>query len=237
MSFLKNTSAVTLLASAALFAGLTTSTTASANGNNQNAPVTVYFTRHAEKKTSTLDLGDGLSQDVCGVSKCAEELNAEGLLRARLLADWFANRGITDQLTHAFSSNKKRTLQTIELIAADAGLDNDVDMTPDGVQQLPANGTELDPESTGASRDLTIEALLNMPGGSHVLVAGHSGTIYKIMDNIGLDTSDPVRFPRKSNGKVRDFGDIWKVVIHPAGSASLHWAVKLDAVRLQGAWR
>ena len=32
---------------------------------------------------------------------------------------------------------------------------------------------------------------------------------------LGLDTSSDRRFPRDEDGKVRDFGDIWKVVIYP----------------------
>jgi len=230
VSLFKSKTALSVFLGASLLSSVAVTSTASAQGNNPYAPVTLYFTRHAEKK-NTLDQ-----------SKCAQELNAEGLLRAELLADWFAERGITAQLTHAFSSHKKRTLQTIELIAEDAGLAellDDQDTNPgDGVLQLPLDGTELDPEKTGPSEEPTIAAIQSLPGGSVAVIAGHSGTIYDIMQGIGIDTAnDPIRFPVDEDGKVRDFGDIWKIVIYPYGGAQVHWAVKLDATRLTGVWR
>lgn len=212
---------------------------ASAQGNNPYAPVTVYFTRHAEKQTEQMELAEeGKYMDICGVSKCAEEINAEGRLRARLLASWFQERGITGQLTHAFSSHKQRTRQTIEPTVANTNLTGDVDlMSDDGIQQLPADGTELAPESTSSSVSLTVAALAGLPGGSTALVAGHSGTIYKIMDDFGIDTSSPTRFPRDAKGKVRDFGDIWKMVIQSNGQAQVHWKVNLQPTRLTGTWQ
>jgi len=239
MSLLKSKFAVSVFAGATLLAAAAVPMTASAQGNDSYAPVTLYFTRHAEKKNTLITLDDGHLGEWCGESKCAQELNAEGLLRAELLAEWFKERGITAQLTHAFSSHKKRTLQTISQIAKDAGLNGDVDeMSGDGVQQLPFDGTELSPEKTGPSEAPTVEAILGLPGGSVAVIAGHSGTIYDIMDDLGLDTiADPVRYPRDEDDKVRDFGDIWKVVIYPYGGAQLHWAVKLDATRLSGVWR
>lgn len=197
------------------------------SGHGNNTRVTIYFTRHAEKMTTLADAGDGHLIEVCGESKCAEELNAEGELRAELLADWFTRRGVTHQLTHAFASHKLRTRQTILPTVELAELPlTDEDANVDGIQELPAFQTELDPESTSPSVDLTISALQNLPDGSVALVAGHSGTLYAIMEGIGLeDACRPDNFPENCNQnrypvkdddpkiKVRDFGDIWKVVL------------------------
>ena len=207
------------------------------NGNK----VVIYFTRHAEKKTTLTDLGDGKFMEFCNAdrSRCGEELNSEGLKRAELLVEWFNKRKITAKLTHAFSSHKLRTLQTIEMIAADAGLSGDFDKNEnDGVQELPVyadNGkfaTELNPGSTTPSEQPTIDALLNLPVGSVALVAGHSGTLYDIMAGLGLTdvctgenvadpaniTCDQNRYPVSGSFKVRDFGDIWQIELKPNGA-------------------
>ena len=175
--------------------------------------VEIWITRHAEKQTLLQDLGSGLFQEVCNEIECAEELNPEGELRAELLADWFERRGITERVTHVFSSHKTRTRQTVEQIAADAGLVNDYDLIPDGVQQLPSNLMELDAKAS-ASEDITAETLLALAPGSVAVVGAHSGTIYDILDKMGADTSDPDVFPRRAdNGKVPTFGDLWRVTI------------------------
>ena len=210
--------------------------------------VEVYFTRHAEKMTQLAEQADGSFVEVCGEVNCAEVLNAEGELRAELLAEGFAETGLTDRLTHAFSSHKIRTRQTIERIAAEAGLTGDVDKNQgDGIQEFPvfnADGefaTELDPEGTSASEAPTIEALLSLPAGSVALVAGHSGTLYDIMAGLGLpdvcgadtlETCDQDRYPAKDDGKVRNFGDVWKITIEN-GSPTFVYRVNLQPLELQ----
>lgn len=223
-------------AAAALTALLFSFTTPTvAKGYFQPDIVKIYFTRHAEKQTQleVIENEPGKFMEICGEDKCAEELNAAGMLRAKLLADWFHRWGITDRLTHAFASHKLRTLQTIKMIAADAGLSGDEDKNPnDGVQEFPiyvdlesnelVYATELNPESTTESEAPTIDALLNLPAGSVALVAGHSGTLYDIMFGLGLkdactkDTVDECnqkRYPIDGSVKVKNFGDIWKVVL------------------------
>ena len=202
-------------------------------------PITVYLTRHAEKQTTTTSLGGtprtyelayqgdeafvtleaegadskgDVRDDVCGTSKCAEELNPLGLARAELLADWFGRHGVTQRLDKVVSSHKRRTFQTVDPTAVEAGLT---------VVQVPAGGTELEPESTTPSECPTIAEILASAPGDTVLVAGHSGTLYDIMGagnddcaGLGLDVSDAERFPRDAKGKVRDFGDVWKVLVY-----------------------
>lgn len=223
-------------------------TIASAGEGARNDAAVIYFTRHAEKKTTTEELGDALytygaddkvagnkgknRDDVCGLSKCAEELNALGLKRAELLADWFDDKGITDDLTHAYASHKLRTRQTIELIAMNAGLNNDNDANSDGVQELPAFRSELNPQSTKPSRQPTIDAINALQAGEVAVVAGHSGTLYVIMAALGINTDDTGDFPRDGEGKVRDFGDIWKVVIKN-GKAKFKWRKNLQPTKLR----
>jgi len=199
-----------------------------ANRSGGNA-IEIFFTRHAEKMTQQEETDDGKYMDVCGVDKCAEVLNTKGELRAELLADAFVEAGITPRLTHAFSSHKIRTRQTIEMITADAGLSGDTDKNAgDGIQELPvsnddgSDATELNPESTKGSKAPTIAALMNLSPGSVALVAGHSGTLYEIMAGLGLDdacakaavdTCDQMRYPINAKGKVKNFGDIWKITL------------------------
>ena len=229
--------------------------------------ITVYFTRHAEKETTTTVLGDATTtyelayvdgepvlsspgtnddgepndpgaskgdnlDEVCGESKCAEELSDLGRLRADLLVEYFDKKGVIDELDAVYSSHKYRTFQTVDPTAAAAGLD---------VVQLPEGGTELEPESTSPSECPTVEAILSAPAGSTLLVAGHSGTLYDIMGStvkncssggLGLDVSDDDAFPKDEDGKVRDFGDVWEVVIKN-GEARLKRRVNLQPVRLR----
>ena len=212
------------------------------------ALVEVYFTRHAEKMTQLAEQEDGSFVEVCGEENCAEVLNAEGELRAELLADTFAEAGITDRLTNAFSSHKIRTRQTIEQIAAEAGLDGDVDKNPDdGIQEYPvsnsdgSDATELNPEGTSASEAPTIDALLSLPAGSVALVAGHSGTLYDIMAGLGLDdvcgadtldTCNQDRYPAKDDGKVANYGDLWKITIDD-GVPTFEFRLNLQPLELQ----
>ena len=204
-----------------------------------SADVTVYLTRHAEKQTvlEEVEGSEGVLAEVCGEDKCAEELNPLGKMRAKLLADWFEAEGITENVTHVFSSHKKRTLQTVQEIAADAGLSNDKDMVADGVQQLPAmNTTELDDgtgsEGTKATVAPTVAALKALEDGSVAVVAGHSGTIYKIIEGLGVDTSSEEAFPRDvrkgKEGKVPTFGDVWKLMIDENGKATFESRVNLQ---------
>ncbi len=239
----------TALLGATLLGTTAVPTIASADNGNQSNRAVIYFTRHAEKETTQHVLGVATTifdtddappfgnrgqnyDDMCGLEKCAEELSDLGLLRAQLLADWFDSHGITKHITHVYSSHKERTRQTVEEIAMRAGLTNDDDLIMDGVQQLPADGSELNPQSTGDSEEPTVDAIYQLQGGDVAVIAGHSGTLYDIMDDLGIDTSDGGDFPRDDDGKVRDFGDLWKVVIKN-DEAKLRWRKNLQPVRLR----
>ncbi len=245
-------------------------------GGYHNRPITIYFTRHAEKQTitaqtkaiqgpmqvvgstyiatrngkaisyttdaannfvaldATNDKGKNLDEvcaepDSKGKITCAEELSDAGQVRADLLATWFKQRGITRHLDAAISSHKIRTMQTILPTAEAAGLT---------VKQVPVDGTELNPVSTTPSECATLEEIAAASPGDTLLVAGHSGTLYDIMGNgnddcagLGLDTSNEDRFPIDEGGKVRDFGDIWKVVLYN-GTARFSYRVNLQPKNL-----
>ena len=225
-----------------------------------NQPVTIYFTRHAEKQTTTKSLGDASStydlvwtpeepiitalnnggsskgdnlDQVCGEVKCAEELSSLGLKRADLLADWFSRRGITRRLDAVYSSHKERTRQTVAPTADVAGLT---------VVQLPVGATELAPEKTGPTECPTLAAIKYANPGDTLLIAGHSGTLYDIMgdgndecEGLGLLSDSDLtsnRFPKDEDGKVADFGDIWKVTVRN-GEARFNYRVNLQPKALR----
>ena len=137
------------------------STAASAGGQR----TLVYFVRHTEDEVALVEseeggslfedcvpfLNDGEPDDCC-----LEVLSDLGEVRARELARWFRDRGITEKLTHVIASHKQRSRQTVAEIAFDSGLQSDVDLNPgDGVQQIPAfvaecgSGFEIAHESFG----------------------------------------------------------------------------------------
>ena len=210
-----------LLVSALVLGAFVTVTPASASGSD----VEVWFTRHANDATNQVSLGGGMFANDCinvGLPNecCIEILNPLGVERAAKYVDYFRKKGITQRLTHVFASHKGRTLATVRAVAADAGLTNDFDLTPDGVQQLPANALECAAgfESSGVSRVPTENALLALPPGSVALVGAHSGTIYRILEDFGVDTSDPVDFPRSSNGQVEGYTGLWKIIIKSNGT-------------------
>ena len=243
-----------LLSTAAAAATLVAVTLVPAQAQATNGYVTVYFTRHAEKMTQLVKTGDASQayeveyvdgepqftpdgprqkgnqfDEACGEktssTKCAEVLNPLGELRAELLADFLKRWGVTRRLDAVYSSHKERTRQTVAPTAELAGLT---------VVQLPAGKTELEPEGTTASECPTIDAINAASAGDTLLVAGHSGTLYDIMGagnddcvGLGLDTSNDNRFPKDEDGKVRDFGDLWKVVIRN-GQARFVYRVNLQ---------
>ena len=159
--------------------------------------------------------------EVCGHRRCAEELDRMGLLRAELLAPWMEQEGIVSKLTHIFASHLRRTAQTVAPLARLTGLE---------VQQYPKGASELNPEGGGASVCPTVEAIKNSKGGSTIVVAAHTATIYRIMgegngdecEGLGLDTSDKTNFPKDGRGAVprEQYGNVWKVSIDANGHAT-----------------
>ena len=191
-----------------------------AGANSQNRPTTIYLLRHAESNGN---------DDSCNATDCSGRLSDKGLHRANLLASWFFERRVLQTLDAVYTSQKYSTYQTVLPTATLA----DLDITP-----LPIDSSDLNPLTNECA---TIDAILNTPAGDTVLVAGDNSTLYNIMGDgndrcsgLGLLTDDNPgshRFPKDSNGEVRDYGDVWKVVIR-ADSARLVYRVNLETTQL-----
>lgn len=103
----------------------------------------------------------------------------------------------------------------------------DDDLAPgDGIQQFPAHVAECDPgfEATTGSQPAIVDAILALPPGSRAVVANHSETLYSIItETTGIDTSDPVVFPKEdgSTTRVRNFNDLWIVRTHAPRTGTL----------------
>jgi phosphohistidine phosphatase SixA len=196
----------------------------------------IFFLRHAEEQVELLAAGGGTFAENCIGTCCVEVLNPLGRKRAELLAVWFGKRNLLPRITHVFASHKIRTAQTGQPIAAaaieeGASLAEDADSSPgDGVQQLPPFVDECAPGFTSArtSQAPMIEALTSLPTGSVAVVAAHSATIYPIMEALGVDTSDPVSFPRTPAGTVSGVNNLWEVRLDAGGQGRLQRHLVLD---------
>jgi hypothetical protein len=223
------------LSTALMLAGMTATSVAQVTPPPATAlnPTLVYFTRHADDvpelvgsdPTFTVTFNDCNADGSC----CVEALNSLGKVRAAALADWFESKGITRTLTHVIASHKLRTRQTVARIANLAGLGGDLngDGSPDGtdVDQAPGDGVinvppfpaECDPGWTSSSsvRQPQIDYIKGLPLGSRAVVCSHSPVVYPLMQAFGIDTSDPVNFPKDSRGRVSGFNNLWVVELKP----------------------
>lgn len=197
------------------------------------ASTTLYFLRHGETQRRLVGAGPGTFAEVCTPTRscCETPLNALGVARRDALAEWFVHHGIARRLTHLIATNKPRTVQTLTALGIASGLGgdhngdgaldgSDDDLVPgDGIQQFPAHVRECDPgfEATTGSQPYIVEAILALPPGSEAVIANHSETLYSIItETTGIDTSDPVLFPKEDGGttRVRNFNDLWMVRMH-----------------------
>jgi broad specificity phosphatase PhoE len=212
----------------------------------------VYFVRHAESSTGLFQQGhhgnawlpdckpfmnEGALEECC-----TELLTPLGEKRAELLAKWFVDKGLSGGITHVFATHKERSLQTVHPIARAAGLNRDIngdgipdgadaDKNPgDGVQQLPAYVEECASGFEVAHNfySLTVDALRSLPSGSGAVVAGHSLSIYPIMQALGVDTSTPSRFPKTAAGAVRGFNNVWVITLDANNIGTLTKHLQLD---------
>ena len=213
--------ALVIMVSLSFFSSLPVFAQSTSGASSHNRPTTIYFLRHAESTQS--------SHNNCDTGDCSEELSDKGLHRANLLASWFLERRVLQTLDAVFTSQKYSTYQTVLPTATLADLD---------VTQLPVDNKDLNPQITECA---TIDAILNTPAGDTVLVAGDSSTLYNIMGDgngsctgLGLLTDDDPgshRFPKDSNGNVRDYGDVWKVAIR-GDQARFVYRVNLETTQL-----
>lgn len=247
----------TLVCSA--FAVIILATSAVAAAHDNGGKTTLYFTRHENDQSKWVTIATGTQQDTCIANRacCEQVLNPLGETRAAQLAAWFDAHNLTRDIDQVIATSKPRTVATVAQIAANAGLHNDVDLIPDGVQQIPADQIECDldhPEYYDATATMQplYDYLRTLPQGSTVVVATHSTTLYQILARFGIDVlSDPQFFPVDlpagattcdpfaitksgpvdSRGcKVLGFDNLWKVVIDRKGNAQAtdHWVLDLD---------
>lgn len=213
---------------------------------------TIYFVRHAEDQVALFQQGENGKAFVpdCkpfmneGVLEdcCTEVVSPLGAERAKLLAQWFRDHGLLPSITHVLATHKVRTLQTVQPIAHAAGLDRDlngdgipdgadVDKNPgDGVQQIPAFVAECEDGYEVAHNfyPLVVDHLRSLPLGSGIVVAGHSASVYPIMRSLGIDTSDPLRFPKNAAGRVNTYNNLWIVEVDANNMGTLAAHVRIN---------
>lgn len=197
----------------------------------QNQKTVVYLLRHAEDATQLIETAPRTFVQNCTGNCCVDVLNPLGQERAFRLGELFEQRRIAETLTHVLASHKIRTVQTVFYIAQKAGLGGDADQNPgDGVLQVPSTPAECAPGfgSSTSARAPMIEAVRALPFGSRAVVANHSNNIYPIMQAFGIDTSDPVKFPKNSSGFVQGFNNLWIIEIDAGGHGELREHVVLD---------
>jgi hypothetical protein len=218
-----------------------------------SASTTLYFLRHAEPQRRLVSTGPGTFSEVCTPTRscCEMPLNPLGVTRRDALAEWFVRQGIAKRLTHLIATNKPRTVETLKALAMVSGLGGDRDgdgildgadddLVPgDGIQQFPAHVAECAAgfEATTGSQPYIVDAILALPPGSHAVVANHSETLYSIItETTGIDTSDPVVFPKEegSTTRVRNFDDLWIVRTHGPRTGALVRHLAFDIVLRKG---
>ena len=131
-------------------------------------PTVIYLVRHTEANkddpTSNVPVG---------------HLTEEGQVRAGLLSERFRDA----KIDIVVSSHLTRAFQTVFPLAEAHGLE---------IRQMPAPGSTQDDtevtEATHATASIEpmIEALCAVPPGSVVVAAGHSSTLYAIMEGLGV---------------------------------------------------
>jgi hypothetical protein len=197
---------------------------APADGPQSESPHTtlIYFVRHGEDIDELVDPTYKVTPLYTNVEGTCylTVLNPLGKMRAAALADWFEARKITKTLTQVIATHKIRTRQTVEPVAQAAGLGGDIDQAPgDGVFNVPWWPGEC--EAGWTSSKSVIQPQTNyintLPLGSRVVLCSHSPALYPIMQAFGVDTSDPVEFPKDpiDPKKVRGFNNLWVVELKP----------------------
>jgi hypothetical protein len=178
----------------------------------------LYFVRHGESGPQFLPTSTpGTFTDNClpDRSCCTTPLTPIGLERGVGLRDWFAEHKKLETVTHLIATNKVRTSQTIQLIA---------DAT--GVPIVKATGTagecDVGFKGTPDSAPYLISAINALPEGAVAVIAGHGEAMYAIMAaTTGIDTSDPVEYPKDATGRVVGFNHLWIIELDSVTGARL----------------
>ena len=248
MNLIKHIASITAL----MLAAVTATTRADPPHSEAAHKTIIYFTRHCEDVPELVnsDPAFTVTFNQCNSdnSCCVEPLNPLGQVRAAALADWFESKRIPQTLTHVIASHKLRTRQTVEKIARLAGLGGDLDGDglPDGqdVDQAPGDGVINVPPTPGecdagwtSSSSVTqpqIDYIKTLPVGSRAVVCSHSPVLYPLMQAFGIDTTDPIKFPKDSRGRVSGFNNLWVVELKPitAGGMTTYQGRLLSYIQL-----
>ncbi len=200
-----------------------------------DSPTTIlYFVRHAETQIKLNPTGVGTFAEECNPSRscCTVDLNPLGQERSDALAGWFVEQRLAPTLTHLLGTNKPRSVQTLLALA---------DVTGRAVEQTPpppvAECTAGFLTTTG-SKPFVIAGIQALPLGSRAVISNHAETLYEIMRNsVGLDTSDPVNFPKQpgTTDRVGGFNNLWIVEVDSNGQGRLVQHIVLD-LQLEGSF-
>jgi hypothetical protein len=100
----------------------------------------------------------------------------------------------------------------------------------DGVQQIPAFVDECEKGYEVAHNfyPLVVDQLRSLALGSGIVVAGHSASLYAIMQALGIDTSNASRFPKNAIGRVNGYNSLWVVSLDANNTGTLIKHVRLD---------
>ena len=190
----------------------------------------LYLVRHTDTQMKLNPAGVGKFVEECNATRscCTVILNQLGQERADALADWFVQQRLAATLTHLLGTNKPRTVQTLQGLADVTGLP---------IEQIPPE-TECAPGflTTQGSKALVIAAIQALPLHSRAVITNHSDTMYEIMRvALGLDTSDPIDFPKQpgTTDRIDGFNNLWIVEVDAGGHGRLLEHVVLD-LQLEG---
>jgi phosphohistidine phosphatase SixA len=190
--------AAVLLALASLFTvGLSAAPRA---GGDAARPRTVILVRHAEKDPASADPRD-------------PSLSEAGVERARELARLLGASGAA----HVFTSELKRTQETVAPLAARLGLKS---------EPVPA-----------AKSELVVAQLDALPAGSLAIVCGHSNTVPRVAELLGVEIAglEEVRGQRMLNDEAYDrVFVITRPASGPASSFELGYGAPASATSSSG---
>lgn len=196
-----------------------------------DSPTTIlYFVRHTETQVKLNSAGVGTFAEECNPTRscCTVILNPLGQERKDALADWFVQQRLAPTLTNLLGTNKPRSVQTLQTLADVTGVA--VEQTPP-VAECAAGFL-----TTTGSKPFVIAGIQALPVGSRAVVSNHAETMYEIMrDAVGLDTSDPVDFPKQpgTTDRVGGFNNLWIVEVDSTEQGRLVQHITLD-LQLEG---
>ena len=144
-------------------------------------PVVVVLVRHAEK-----------AQD----DPRDPNLSEAGHRRAQAVAAMFGPAGVT----HLFSSEYRRTRQTLAPMAEESGLE---------VKVIPAEDGEAQ-----------VAALRELPPGSVAIVAGHSNTVPALVRGLGGDLQGTEQTEHGEMLQHEEYDRMFVVILPPRGEAA-----------------